>query len=558
MTNKLGYRDGGKTSEEGINRITSRLLSNAGILGDDHMEVTEAGSPDNTVVVAVGDISIGDNSPSNTAPAYYYHGWADAAHSETVSANASGNARIDVLVAFVDLTVTDTTNSDNPGALDFMIVAGTAAATPVPPTTAEIQTAVGASNPWIALAQIDAANGFSSITDSDITDLRPRAYTPDYLADKGMADHVAAGLLWSQDTGLVGQMTSGLAVIGGKIITKGYLTKTFNASKDTYVDLPNTADPDSTDDLTYTAVANDATAPALASGSIRLAKVVTGGSAISSVTTSGVDGNDVPIRQSDGTVEHDHTNAAKGGALGGDALADTDGLLRTVKIYTYDGTDILIDGVSQANGANNISYAKPAGLKFLVVECAGGGGAGAGTPATGSGSTSAGPGGSSGSYARSKIAAGDLSSSETVTIGAGGTGSSGATGNNGEDSSLGSHVIAKGGRGGSLPSASPSTQGIYNDGTAGVAGSTGQLTFAGGPGAGSQTDWENNNKAMSGSGGNSRFGGGAISVRANASGANAPSESYGGGGSGSAVSASQTAKAGGNGTSGILILYEYF
>lgn len=313
MTNKLGYRDGGKTSEEGINRITSRLLVNAGVLAEDALEVTEAGSPDNTVVVAVGDIAIGDNSPSATAPAYYYHGWVDSAHAETVSANASGNPRIDVIVAFVDLTVVDDTNSDNPGALDFMIVAGTPGATPAAPDDSAIQTAVGASNPWIALAQIDVANGFSSITDSDITDLRPQAFTPQRVAGDTSIDLVGTGLLWSQDSGLVGQMTSGYALIGKTAVSKGYLKHTFTASKDTYVDLAIGDKPTSVDDLTYTEVTNGNDAPALAADSIRLAKVVTDGSGITGVTTSGVDSEGVAIRPSKNIAVHTHANDAEGG-----------------------------------------------------------------------------------------------------------------------------------------------------------------------------------------------------------------------------------------------------
>ncbi len=296
MANKLGYRDGGRTSEEGINRISSRVLSNAGILTDDSLNVAQAGTPDNTVEVAVGDIIIGSNSPNNTLADYYYHGWVDTAHAETVTANASGNPRIDIIVALVDLTVVSTASSDNPGALDFVVVEGTPAATPVAPTDSEIQTAVGASNPWMPLAHIAVSNGFSTITDADITDLRQRALTPDYLVDKATADFVGEGLVWSQSSGLIGQMTSGIAFINGKPITKGYLIKTFTASKDTYVDIPNTAKPTSTDELTYTEVTLGNSAPALASDSIRVAKVVTDGSGITGATTSGLDSNGVPIR----------------------------------------------------------------------------------------------------------------------------------------------------------------------------------------------------------------------------------------------------------------------
>lgn len=295
MTMKLGYRDGGLTSEEGVHRISSRLISAAGVMADNDFKVTAAGTPDNTVKVAVGDIVIGENSPSTTEADFFYHGWNDAEASFVISANASGNPRIDVLVVYVDLSVVDDSLPDNPGALVVKVVTGTAAATPAAPNDAAIQADIGSGNPWMLVARVAVSNGFSTITNSDIIDLRIKSSTTARLADKGFQDFIGEGLVWSQKTGLIGKMTTGYGYINGELTGKSYFEHTFTASKDTYVDLPLTSKPTSVDDLTFTAVTNGAAAPALAANSMRLAKVVTDGSAITATTTSGYDSLGNPI-----------------------------------------------------------------------------------------------------------------------------------------------------------------------------------------------------------------------------------------------------------------------
>lgn len=315
MTQKLGYRDNGKTSEEGINRIGSRLLSCAGVMHTTDLAVTATGTPDNKVNVAAGDIVIGVNSPNTADPDYFYHGWNTASEPLTISANASGNPRIDAVVAYVDLAVQSAVSNDNPAALKFKVVAGTAAASPVAPTDAEIQASVGASNPWLPLAIVAVANGFSSIVTGDITNQRSVASALAIFADAGLQDFVGSGLVFSLSTGLVGKMTTGWAVINGEFVNKAYLLHTFTASKDTYVDLPLGSKPTATDDLTYTAVANGAAAPALAANSIRIAKVVTSGAAITSVTTSGADSLNNAIRATIATPVHTHADNGQGGQL---------------------------------------------------------------------------------------------------------------------------------------------------------------------------------------------------------------------------------------------------
>lgn len=284
---KVAFLSGGsdETTLEGISRAFSRVFTSSGVIGDGDFDPSENGTPNNTVLVAPGSILIGFEAPLDDQEDRYYFGFLEAATNVTVTANSSGSDRIDALVAYVNTA--GGAADDNDGALVLDMVEGTPAATPVAPTKAAIATALGAGVPFIVLAHVAADNGFSSIVNADITDLRPFADSHARIIEDGLADYVATGLVWSQSSGLIGQMTTGRAYVGGRLINKSYLTHTFSASKDTYVDLPAASFPDNQDDLTYTEVANGATAPALAAGSIRLAKVVTNGSAITSSVTSG-------------------------------------------------------------------------------------------------------------------------------------------------------------------------------------------------------------------------------------------------------------------------------
>ena len=286
MATKLAIRDGGKTSEEGGLRLLSRRFSSEGVLRDASLIPAAAGTPDNTVRISTGDIIIGDNSPSATEATYYYHGWVTSEESVTITANSSGNARIDAIVAYIDKSVVSSASNDNPGVLKFAAVAGTPAASPVPPTDSAIQTAVTAGNPWVLIAEIAVANGFSTITNSNITDLRPRTDTQIRILDDIANDFILSGFVWAVPggTSLVTTMSAGRGYYQGYILNKPTVRHTFTASKDTYVDVPYTATPTENDDLNYTEVANGAAAPSIAANSIRVAKVVTNGTTITAST----------------------------------------------------------------------------------------------------------------------------------------------------------------------------------------------------------------------------------------------------------------------------------
>ena len=102
-----------------------------------------------------------------------------------------------------------------------------------------------------------------------------------------LQDHAVSGLEWSIVSGLNGTMTTGVAYITDptplmvRISVPTISSRTFTASKDTYVDMSY----DGT--ITYTEVTLTTAAPALAANNIRLAFVRTDGTDITIISQSG-------------------------------------------------------------------------------------------------------------------------------------------------------------------------------------------------------------------------------------------------------------------------------
>ena len=99
-------------------------------------------------------------------------------------------------------------------------------------------------------------------------------------------DYVASGAVWSGDayaSTRAASMTAGVFYINGQRGTISAVTaRSFTASKDTYIDVLNTA---GVFTLVYTEVTNNAASPALASNSIRIGIIVTGASNIAAATS---------------------------------------------------------------------------------------------------------------------------------------------------------------------------------------------------------------------------------------------------------------------------------
>lgn len=224
-------------------------------------------------------------------------------------------------------------------------------------------------------------------------------------------------------------------------------------------------------------------------------------------------------------------------------------------IYNSTGPRFELQGLSAVNhGAlidyqiitSTTTYTKATNNpNYVIVEVWGGGGGGGGCNT----SADSAAGGGAGGFTRMKILASSLISSETVTIGSGGAGgtTSGTTGSSGGTSSFGSHCSATGGAGGlGSTSQTNSTGGVGGAGTGGDLNLTGQAGFA-------TASWSGGSR--SGEGGTTTLGGNGVSVQYGPAGVNAVANS-GSGGSGASTNSS-VARAGGNGGSGLVIIWEY-
>ena len=115
-------------------------------------------------------------------------------------------------------------------------------------------------------------------------------------------DHIVAGSgVWSglgYGTTLTAAMTAATCYINGRrIVIAAIATRTFTASKDTYVDVLDNLD--GTGTVVYTEVANNAASPALAANSVRMAIIVSGATiaAVGSIN-QGEDTKVLPIASS--------------------------------------------------------------------------------------------------------------------------------------------------------------------------------------------------------------------------------------------------------------------
>lgn len=98
----------------------------------------------------------------------------DATETATVPTASASFNRIDSVVAYIDTAVSPTTavtdNTNN--ILKFVVVAGTAASTPVAPTGAAILTAIGAGKPYMVLYDLLLPQNAANLSGITLTDRR--------------------------------------------------------------------------------------------------------------------------------------------------------------------------------------------------------------------------------------------------------------------------------------------------------------------------------------------------------------------------------------------------
>jgi hypothetical protein len=172
MSRLLFNKEGGAADEFGLLLPIARLFGSGVIEG---MAVAQSASPAMSINVANGSAAI----PTGTYPSsydYYVANNTSGGESVTIATANTSNPRIDLIVCYVNLSATFSDSPvNNPGAMVYAAVAGTPGATPAAPNSSAIQTAIGASNPYLILGEVLVGANVTQILNSNITDLRPWA-----------------------------------------------------------------------------------------------------------------------------------------------------------------------------------------------------------------------------------------------------------------------------------------------------------------------------------------------------------------------------------------------
>ena len=185
MSRLVFNRNNGSADEYGHLLALNRLLSSGDVI--EGMAVVASTSPDMNVHVSGGSARI----TTGTYPSSYGYfvgidttSGSPAGEVVAITTAPSSNSRIDTIVAYVDLSVTaSSATPNNPNnMLKLAAVAGTVSASPTAPSNSAIQSAIGASNPFIKLANVAVGTSVTSINNGNITDLRSFA-TVSYAAD---------------------------------------------------------------------------------------------------------------------------------------------------------------------------------------------------------------------------------------------------------------------------------------------------------------------------------------------------------------------------------------
>lgn len=170
MANKVYNLNGGLYSGDAFTAFETRIASsnNGSIVASPSDLKVSAGSGMN-VTVSTGAGIIGNGTLSGVRFAI------DSPVTVAVNAASTANPRMDSVVAYIDKSVSASTSVvDNTdlGIVKFKSVAGTPASAPTAPSTATIQSSIGAGNPYMILANVTVPKSSTAASSFKIADMR--------------------------------------------------------------------------------------------------------------------------------------------------------------------------------------------------------------------------------------------------------------------------------------------------------------------------------------------------------------------------------------------------
>ena len=159
---------GASHPEEIVNLYPSSVIESSGVSDKDAEDflVEQSDTPAMSVKVNMGRAHLRVTDGSMVYPVRL----SEEAATVSIDPNNSGNSRIDAIILYIDLGVS--ANSDISNVALLSSIEGTPAGSPTAPTDAAIQSEIGASNPFIRIADVTVANGASSILNASIADKR--------------------------------------------------------------------------------------------------------------------------------------------------------------------------------------------------------------------------------------------------------------------------------------------------------------------------------------------------------------------------------------------------
>lgn len=256
MANKVYNLNGGLYSGDAFTAFETRIASsnNGSIVASPSDLKVSAGSGMN-VTVSTGAGIIGNGTLSGVRFAI------DSPVTVAINAASTANPRMDSVVAYIDKSVSASTSVvDNTdlGIVKFKSVAGTPASAPTAPSTATIQSSIGAGNPYMVLANVTVPKSSTAASSFKITDTRVTP-TSAIITDNSITTSKLANKAVTSDKvdwTTIGKSSSRLIKLGDVKIMWGKTTVAMNGTAANSFGASTVTLPESFGNNGYSAVAS--------------------------------------------------------------------------------------------------------------------------------------------------------------------------------------------------------------------------------------------------------------------------------------------------------------